>query len=316
MIRSFHVSILLAFLVSAATAFPKLITTPYGLVDADVPYSSLQRNSMDLYIPHQLDFSGVVGQKEEYPAAEFSGTKKPYPVVLFIHGGSFVAGDRKEYPYAQIGEAFQQQGYICAVMSYRLMKDSVWPAQPRDVARAFRWLKENIREYGGDPQKIFIVGHSAGGHLAALVSTDSSYLHEAGASIRDIAGTVAMGAMMSDGGSLSTLTAQDEQSLFSNDWFFKVFGSKENFINSLPLRHVNPFMPRMLILLADSELYDPPKERTVIDFLAAADRSHANVQYMTLPNRTHMGTVEQMSDPSDPTIRSIIAFINATTYSN
>ncbi|MCK9407500.1 MAG: alpha/beta hydrolase [Bacteroidetes bacterium] len=291
-------------------ASPKLITTPFGFVEADISYSSLQKNSMDLYIPHQLDFSAIVSDQVESPLSESSEARKHIPVILFIHGGSFVAGDRKEYPYAQIGEAFQQRGIICAVMSYRLMKDSVWPAQPRDVARAVRWLKENIGEYGGDSEKIFVVGHSAGGHLAALISTDSTYLNEAGLSLTDISGTVAIGAMMSDGGSLSALTPSDEHRLFHSDWFFKIFGSKQNFINSLPLRHVNPFMPRMLILLADSELNDPPKEQTVKEFIALAQRCRSDVQYQILENRTHMGTVERMANPSDPAIQSIVAFIS------
>jgi acetyl esterase/lipase len=295
----------------AGAASPRLVSTNYGLVDADVSYSSLHRNSLDLYIPHQLDFSAIVSEQEELQPIALDVPRKRFPVILFVHGGSFVAGDRKEFPYAQIGEAFQRQGIICAVMSYRLMQDSVWPAQPRDVARAVRWLKENVSQYGGDPDRIYIVGHSAGGHLAALVSTDSTYLHEAGLSLKDIAGTVAMGAMMSDGGSLASITAAEEQRLFRTDWFFKIFGSKENFANSLPLRHVNPFMPKMLLILADSERFDPPKEASVQEFIASSYRVNASVQYFILNDRTHMGTVEHMADPSDPAVRTILSFITA-----
>lgn len=298
------------FLTTLLAASPGLITTPYGIVDADVSYSSLERNSMDLYIPHQLDFTSIAMNETEFSTADTSVVRKKYPVILFVHGGSFVAGDRKEYPYAGIGEAFQRQGIICAVMSYRLMRDSVWPAQPRDVARAFAWLRHHATEYGGDPERIFIVGHSAGGHLAALVSTDSTYMNETGSSLRDIAGTVAIGAMMSDGGSVAAMTESDEHQLFRTDWFFKIFGSKKNFINSLPVHHVNGSMPRMLMLLADSELYDPPKERTILDFISRSGQYHASVQYHVLPGRTHMGTVEHMTDPSDTAVQMIISFIS------
>jgi acetyl esterase/lipase len=309
MIRTLRPVLLLLILTSIGFSIPKLTATPFGLIDEDISYAPLQRNSMDLYVPLRMDFSSFSAGKDESLVADGLMPRKRLPVILFIHGGSFVAGDRKEFPYAQIGEAFQQQGIICAVMSYRLMSDSVWPAQPRDVARAFRWLQQNIAGYGGDPEKIFIVGHSAGGHLAALVSTDSTYLRETGASIRDIAGTVVMGAMMSDGGSLSSLSPKDEQYLFRSDWFFKIFGSKQNFINSLPIRHVNPHMPRMLVVLADSELDDPPKEQTVLEFIDRARRYDTDIRYSILEHRTHMGTVEKMSDPSDPAIQSITAFI-------
>nr|MBP6672271.1 hypothetical protein [Bacteroidota bacterium] len=99
--------------------------------------------------------------------------------------------------------------------------------------------------------------------------------------------------------------------LFRNDWFFKLFGSKENFVNSLPLRHVNGSMPKMLILLADEERFDPPKERTVTEFIAASVRMNVPVTYEILLRRSHMGTVEKMTEPSDPTLQRIITFIRS-----
>lgn len=261
----------------------------YGLVETDIAYTStlIQKNSLDLYLPFSQKF----------------------PVVLFIHGGSFVSGDRKDFPYSQIGENFQKRGIACAVMSYRLLEDSLWPAQPRDVAKAFLWLKENIGQYGGDSTKIFIVGHSAGGHLAALVCTDSSYFAAVGMKLSDIQGCVSMGAMMSDAGSVRSLSKVQEQNLFKNDWFFKIFGSKKDFMNSLPIHHVNAAMPRMLIMLADEELYDPPKQETVLEFAKAAKQKNVMVQYEVLPHRSHMGTVEKMVDLSDPTLEKIISFV-------
>jgi arylformamidase len=287
MVRS--LCMLLFLLVYLLPADVKSTVNIYGTVEADIEYSSghLQKNSLDLYVPFGSGF----------------------PVVLFIHGGSFVSGDRKDFPYVQIGENFQRNGIACAVMSYRLMSDSVWPAQPRDAAKAFRWLKENIAQYGGDPSKIYIVGHSAGGHLAALVCTDSTYLSELGMKLSDVAGCVSMGAMMSDAGSLAALSKEQERELFRNDWFFKIFGTKQDFVNSLPLRHVNGSMPKMLIMLADEERFDPPKERTVKEFLDAAAEKNVPASYHVLPDRSHMGTVEKMTEPSDPTLQRIISFV-------
>ncbi len=267
----------------------KTIVNTFGMVETDIAYSSLliQKNSLDLYLPFVQKF----------------------PVILFIHGGSFVSGDRKDFPYSQIGENFQKRGIACAVMSYRLFEDSLWPAQPRDVAKAFLWLKENIGQYGGDSTKIFIVGHSAGGHLAALVCTDSSYFAELGLKLSDVRGCVSMGAMMSDAGSLRSLSAAQEQNLFRNDWFFKIFGSKKDFTNSLPIHHVNAAMPRTLIMLADEELFDPPKQQTVLEFVEAAKQKNVLVQYEVLPGRSHMGTVEKMAELYDPTLEKIISFV-------
>lgn len=275
------------FFFSLGFAHPELTATPFGLIESDISYSFSEKNSLDLYVP----------------------IKQNFPVVLFIHGGSFVAGDRKDFPYAQIGESFQKLGIGCAVMSYRLLQDSVWPAQPRDVAKAIRWLKDHIAEYGGDSTNIFVVGHSAGGQLAALVCTDSMYIQEVGLTLADITGCVSMGAMMSDAGSIQSLTPTEEQRLFRNDWFFKIFGSKQNFINSLPIRHVNASMPKMLLLLADGELYNPPKHQTILDFVEASKKQNASVQYGILANRSHMGTVEQMVNITDPTLQKIASFV-------
>ncbi|MFZ4619626.1 MAG: alpha/beta hydrolase [Bacteroidota bacterium] len=265
----------------------------YGLVETDIAYTSnlVHKNSLDLYLPFAHKF----------------------PVILFIHGGSFVSGDRKDFPYAQIGENFQKNGIACALMSYRLSTDSVWPAQPRDVAKAFLWLKENIGQYGGDSTKIFIVGHSAGGHLAALVCTDSTYFAEVGLKLSEIEGCVSMGAMMSDAGSLSSLSKEQEQRLFRHDWFFKIFGNKKDFLNSLPIHHVNSAMPRTLLLLADEERYDPPKEQTVLEFVESAKQKNVHVEYEVLSHRSHMGTVEKMAEQSDPTMERIITFIEHDT---
>ncbi len=279
---------------SVCFSLPKLTVNRYGIIESDISYSSYQKNSLDLYVPDTEN----------------------YPVILFIHGGSFVAGDRKDFPYAQIGESFQKRGIGCAVMSYRLLQDSVWPAQPRDVAKAVRWLKDNIVDFGGDPSKIFIIGHSAGGHLSALVCTDSTYLSEVGMNLSDIAGTVSLGAMMSDGGSIDHLDRGEQQDLFRNDWFFKIFGSREIFLNSFPIRHVNPSMPRMLVLLADGELYDPPKLKTVQEFIEASKKNKATVSCELLPDRTHMGTVEQMIRPDDIAIEKILRFILQTSQSS
>ncbi|MFA5832584.1 MAG: alpha/beta hydrolase [Bacteroidota bacterium] len=288
--RSSTITFILFFIIftNRSVTFPELTATPYGLIETDISYSVSQKNSLDLYIPQQQKF----------------------PVILFIHGGSFVAGDRKDFPYAQIGEAFQKSGIGCAVMSYRLLQDSVWPAQPRDAAKAIRWLKDHIADYGGDSDKIYIVGHSAGGQLAALICSDSMYVAEFGLSLSDIQGCVSLGAMMSDAGSLQSLTADEEQRLFRNDWFFKIFGSKQNFVNSLPIRHVNASMPKMLLILADAELYDPPKQQSLLEFMAEAKKLYASVEYEILPNRTHMGTVEQMVNISDPAIQKIVSFIS------
>jgi acetyl esterase/lipase len=94
------------------------------------------------------------------------------PVVLFIHGGSWTMGDKREQGRPMLHE-FVRRGWIAVVPNYSLAPRHPWPAQIRDVTRALGWVKKNIATYGGDPERVVISGGSAGGQLAALVALSS-----------------------------------------------------------------------------------------------------------------------------------------------
>src|SRR4051812_34463976 len=99
---------------------------------------------------------------------------KDFPVLFFIHGGGWTTGDRKLY--SAIGRVFAKNGIGTVVISYRLTPQVQHPAHIEDVARAFAWTHANMARYGGLPDHIFVSGHSAGGHLAALLATNERYL--------------------------------------------------------------------------------------------------------------------------------------------
>lgn len=94
-------------------------------------------------------------------------------VIVFIHGGNWVHGKKSLYSF--FGKGMARKGYIGVVIDYRLSPAADYRGMAMDAAAAVKWVKENISAYGGDPEKIFVSGHSAGGHLAALISTDNHY---------------------------------------------------------------------------------------------------------------------------------------------
>ena len=100
--------------------------------------------------------------------------KKNFPILVFVHGGTWRTGDR--VMYAPFGDRFAKLGLGVVIPSYRLMPKNQHPAQIEDVAAAFAWAYKNAAQYGGDPKRIFLIGHSAGGHLAALLALDQEYL--------------------------------------------------------------------------------------------------------------------------------------------
>jgi arylformamidase len=106
------------------------------------------------------------------------------PILVYIHGGGFVTGD-KTTPgspfYDNAGQWAARQGWIGVTMTYRLAPAHRWPSGPEDIARAVSWLREHAVEYGGDPHRIFLAGHSAGAaHVAAYIAHDRFHPGTAG----------------------------------------------------------------------------------------------------------------------------------------
>jgi acetyl esterase/lipase len=157
-----HVSqlvIAIAFL-SAARAQDVKRNIPYGDPAVD-------RHVLDVYSP---------------PGA------KNLPVVFWIHGGGWQAGDKSSVQIKP--QAFVDKGFVFVSTNYRLLPAVDMGTIVRDIARSVRWVHDHVSQYGGDPERIFVMGHSAGAQLAALVCTDDRYLKAEGLSLSIIKGCV------------------------------------------------------------------------------------------------------------------------------
>ncbi|NML66035.1 alpha/beta hydrolase [Hymenobacter sp. RP-2-7] len=130
---------------------------------ADIAYKPTTAPGFDA-VSNQLDV-----YQPKKPAA-------PRPVVLFIHGGSWSSGSKDDFLYKAIGRRLARQGFVGVVISYRLAPGVLVPAQADDCAAALAWTVQHAAEYGGNPQRIILMGHSAGGGLAALLATGSDTL--------------------------------------------------------------------------------------------------------------------------------------------
>ena len=122
---------------------------PPGIeVKKDIKYGENERLKLDVY----------------YPRVE---VKEEKPVVIFVHGGSWKSNSKDQFRF--IGKNLAKRGYIAVLPNYRLVPDYRYPAQIKDVAKAFKWTENNINSFGGTSNNIILSGHSAGGHLAALL---------------------------------------------------------------------------------------------------------------------------------------------------
>jgi len=138
-------------------------------VHRDVPYAGTknERQALDLYAP-----------------AEGQG----HSVVFWIHGGGWQAGDKTEVQAKP--RAFVDKGYVFISTGYRLLPEATIKEMAGDLAKALRWVHDHAGEYGGDPDRIFVMGHSAGAQLAALLCTDHRYLEAEGLSPSILRGCV------------------------------------------------------------------------------------------------------------------------------
>ena len=149
--------------------------------DLNIPFASLpgvdpKLLSLDIYRPK---------------SPSNAGQQAALPVVVMIHGGGWRTGDKaNESQGKQKASFFTGRGFVYVSINYRLSPAVQHPAHVEDVAKALAWVADHIASYGGDPERIFLMGHSAGAHLAALVTTDERYLSKLGKSSLKLNGVI------------------------------------------------------------------------------------------------------------------------------
>jgi hypothetical protein len=167
-----------AWLTVAGEERPWIYSNPVYLEKASL--TSIPVPSVDLDAPVQVtkDLVYMDGKPEAENKHKLDlylpKDKKSAPVFIFFHGGAWKTGDRSQYP--ALGYRFAKQGILTVVPSYRLAPKNPYPAQIEDAAAAFAWVANHIQEYGGDTNRIYVGGHSAGGHMAALLALDDRHL--------------------------------------------------------------------------------------------------------------------------------------------
>jgi acetyl esterase/lipase len=100
------------------------------------------------------------------------------PVLIFYHGGGWVHGDRRAYDF--VARAFAAEGFVVVVPDYRKVPDVRFPAFLQDGAQAVHWVRDHVRQFGGDPDRIALSGHSAGGYTTAMLALDPRWLRAEG----------------------------------------------------------------------------------------------------------------------------------------
>jgi len=144
-----------------ATLSPK---DPASLVGKGQAYGAGPRQRLDVYAPR--------------------GAKGQAPVAVFFYGGSWDSGRRQDYGW--VGRAMASRGFVTVVADYRIYPEVRYPGFLEDGAQAVKWAVDHAREYGGDPGRVVLAGHSAGAYNAVMLGLDGRYLKAAGVDPRTV----------------------------------------------------------------------------------------------------------------------------------
>jgi acetyl esterase/lipase len=224
--------------------------------------------------------------------------KTGVPVIVWIHGGALTQDDKNLE--VGTGKRFAQAGIATATVNYRLSPAVSHPAHVEDAAASFAWVKRHIAEYGGDPTRVFLVGHSAGAYLAQLLVTDERYLKKHSLSARDVRGVVPISAFF-----------WVEKEGVAPDRPKSVWGLDEKvWVDASPAHHLRANLPPTLLIYADRD--EPWRRQQNVDMAEALKAAGSPpVDLVQIADRTHMGIWREMGKDGDPTSARVIAFVTS-----
>jgi acetyl esterase/lipase len=240
------------------------------VVYRDGPEEDAGKHKLDLYLPKD---------------------QKSAPVFFFIHGGAWKSGDRSQYP--AVGNRFAKAGIVTVVPSYRLAPKHPHPAQIEDVAAAFAWTVKHIAEYGGDPNRLYVGGHSAGGHLAALLTLDEAHLRAHQLSPKLIRGVMGLSGVYDFG------VGDSQSSVFGKDPQVRREAS--------PLFHVKAGAPPFLITYCQWDYLSLPAQAR--EFHAALRKAGIAADLVFVPRENHISEMVNVPNDQDPTAAAILKFV-------
>lgn len=247
------------------------------LVQRDVTYDPAHQLAMDIYRPADASHA---------------------PTVVFFFGGSWKSGKRQWY--AWVGEALAQRGLVVMIPDYRLWPTVKMPGFMQDGAHAVAWAHAHAGEYGGNPDDLFVMGHSAGAHIGALLATDAHWLNDVGMQPRQLAGFIGLAGPYD----FLPLKKQD---------YIDMFGSThEQQLLSQPVHFVNGDEPPMLLMQGTGDKIVWPRNA---ESLARELRKQGEpVELKMIPDIGHFAILFSMSKPfrsKAPVIDDAVAFIRA-----
>jgi acetyl esterase/lipase len=254
------------------------IEPKFGVVTTrDIVYQAGDRGGLDVYRPR--------------------GANGSTPVVVFFYGGGWDSGRKSDYSF--IGDALASKGFVTVIPDYRIYPQVRWPAFLEDNANAVRWARDHAAEFGGDPGKLFLAGHSAGAYNAVMLSLDRRWLAAVGMDPRrDLRGTVGLA------GPYDFLPLHTQE-------LKAIFGPPQTLPQTQPITYVDGHEPPLFLATdADDKVVDPGNTTRLAEKVRAVGGSVETKIYPGLSHALLLGAVAAPLRFLAPVLKDMTAFIN------
>ena len=242
--------------------------------------------------PHYLDLAYGSDPKQVLDLYLPEGEVSNAPVFLFLHGGGFREGDKAHY--GSVAEPFVNRGVITAVASYRLTGSGAhYPDQPDDVKSTVKWLFENISQYGGNPENIYVGGHSAGAILSADIGVDRAWLVEMGMPREILKGIVPV---------------SGPYDVRARGWPGEVYTyapTPELREQASPILHVTDPVPVALVAVGSEEAY----QESSMAFTEALKAAGVDAHYLLLEGEDHADTALSLANGNSELFKQALRMI-------
>jgi acetyl esterase/lipase len=244
---------------SALTTFDLLVPKDPGVrrVVADAQFGPGRRQRLDVYRP--------------------SVKAGPLPVIIFFYGGSWNSGDKSGYSW--VAKALASRGFAVVIPDYRYASEAPYPAFLEDSAAAVRWAVAHAAEFGGDPKRLVLAGHSAGAYNAAMLAYDERWLGADRARVRGFMG----------------LAGPYDFLPFDSDVARKVFGSARDLPKTQPVNFIDRADPPAFIASAGED--KTVREHNSDSLTAKLKSAGIRVERRRYPNVGHVGIVTAIARP-------------------
>lgn len=266
---------------SSPTQILTALSSQHGLtIYKNLAYGTDPRQSLDIYQPEDHTL------KAQHP--------KGLPVVIFIYGGSWQSGDKEGYGFA--GRSLAQAGYLTAVIDYRLVPKNIYPDFVEDSVSAIAWVYQHASQYGGDPNMIFVLGHSAGAFNAVTAVDDDRFWHKSNVPDGAIKGVIGLAGPYS--------------------YDFRQFDSRVAFPTNMlpedimPDSHVRPNSPPHYLLVAEKDTLVGIKN--LMKMKRGLERANVPVRTAVIPKVNHYTMIVALATPGrwlGPTRQMVLDYL-------